>query len=155
MNDFLKSKYGKYTLISAGLFLIIIIILITNTIFKTADNASFSEEVDSVSGATIYVFDAEPEEPEALGMIGFDIFYNLGFSAKQQATIYDAIQNYVSTNYPNTSTVSYVKDSFLYTATGETDFSKSRFNIYLDSGETFIVSLDTENQINTIKVTID
>ena len=150
-------KYKKYILPSIIVLVLIIVTIILGVSFsnKPATDASFREDTDPTSGSAIYISDAEPEDKNTLGMVGFDILYNLGFSAAQQEAIYNTIQEYILNNHPDTSVVSYIKDSFLYTSTDSNDFSKSTFRIKLDTNETFTIELDTQDQINTIKIDIN
>ena len=154
LENFLKTKAGKITLIIVAVAIIIasIIAIIINIINQDNFTES-SQKVNDPSGLDVYDSNAEPEGEPGLIVIGFNVLYDFGFSASQQEKIYNEVKDYISKEVPSASTVSYEKDSFRYTSAEEV--TKSEFKIITDTKAEFLVSLDTDWSYTDIDIKIE
>ena len=154
--NFIKTPRGK--IISLGLLAIIIIVtIVLISIFSNLNGSSnfvptSSEEVDP-SGVILYTDNSEPEGAADLLIVGFQVFYDYGFSSNQQKIIYSTVYNYFKENYPEFTRISFLKDSFSYLS--EDDVAKSTFKLVSNTKETFVVNLDTEYSYQNISVEIN
>ena len=157
MEDFLKSKNGKKILIAIMIVVslgLIIFLSIQFINFFNQPKDNFTEESDP-SGKIIYSTNAEPEQgTESPLLIGFDFLYDFGFTAAQQVEIENFIHDYFSTNYPDFTKISYIKDSFGYPDDVE-GYYQSYFKVQSNTKEDFLVTLDTEGSLTTVKIKID
>lgn len=153
LENFLKTKAGKTTLIIIGIA--IIVTGITAIIINITGQNGFTEsstKINDPSGLDVYDSNAEPEGESELVTIGFNVLYDFGFSASQQEEIYNAVKDYITKEAPSAATVSYEKDSFRYTS--EEEVTKSEFKIITDTKQEFLVSLDTDWSYTDINVDI-
>ncbi|MBQ8984526.1 hypothetical protein IJ098_01555 [Candidatus Saccharibacteria bacterium] len=138
------------------IILLVIIGVLINSIVKmsadtTIDNY-YSEDYDDISGQTTITSQLESEYGVThLTLVGFSVFYDFGFSSRQQDEIYNTIYTYFSTNYPDYTTINFIKDSFSYNSD---NFYQSSFRVSSNNGEIFSVSLDTEGSLDNIKIDI-
>ena len=135
---FIKTKPGKIFLV---LFIGLLLIIGGLTVFFITRN-------NTSENTTITV---ESEEEPGLTLIGFQVFYDFGFSAEQQQTIYSTVFQYISDFNPNIQLVEYISGSFSYSPE---DSSRSSFELTSDLGTNFIVNLDTLYSYTDIQIQI-
>lgn len=157
MDKFLQSKTGKTILII--IFVLLIIGIALYFFFISRANSSLNDEyrevVDEASGSIINYTNAEPEQGVTkLSLIGFQVFYDFGFSAKQQEIINEKVFQFFSEKYPDFTTISYIKDSFGYQDDGSISYQKSYFKVMSNTKEIFQVSLDTHDSSSELSVDI-
>jgi len=146
LRAFFSSKAGKRVLIISLIIITIgIVILILLRPAPPEERNIVSEEYDPVSGETIRILDQEPEEPSNMvHLVGFRIFAELGFTARQQDIIFSGVQNFFTENYPNILRLSYERNSVTYDATNE---DIVYFRLVADTEEAFRVKIDTEGSM--------
>lgn len=153
IEDFLKTKPGKIT---AVILCLLIIVGIITAVAINLNQPSFQEssnKIDDPSGLDVYDSNAEDEgEDTSVVIIGFNVFYDFGFSETQQEKIYNTVKLYIEENAPSAATVSYEKGSFRYT--NEDESSQSEFKIITDTKKEYLVSLDTKYSYNGLDITI-
>lgn len=160
-----RSNYKKILL---ALALVIIVGLVAFSIFfissRSIEDIS-TEEVDGPSGEIIRNIDQDPENPENLDekilVVGLGILGEVGFSASQQDTVFTTVQDFFTTNFPNFERISYRRGSIEFDADryedeeeAEDNATKSRFELESNTGEIFLVELDTQGSIFDIYVAI-
>ncbi|MBR5621461.1 hypothetical protein IKW75_03225 [Candidatus Saccharibacteria bacterium] len=152
LEEFLKTKSGKITLLILGLLIIVGVVV---GIILSINQSGFTEastKIDDPSGLDVYDSNAEPEGESEVVVIGLNILYDFGFSASQQDKIYTTIKDFITDELPSAATISYEKNSFKYTS--EEEVTKSEFKIISDTKVEFLVSLDTDWSYEDIDVKI-
>ena len=152
IRELLKTTKGKLLVFGGVVLLIIGLVLV----FIYRNNITSGESItylDDPSGQKVYITNAEKEgEIDTPIIIGFDIFYDFGFSSTQQNKIYETVHTYFKENFPSFTRISYIKDSFKYTSADESD--ESTFLVASDTGQKFSVLLKTNYSYIDINVTI-
>lgn len=155
IKELLKTTKGKIIVFGGLITIIMIGVAVWFLTNRTAPNSDESiTYLDDPSGAKLYTTNAETESEsvELPLIIGFDIFFDFGFSANQQNKIYDTVHLYFLNNYPSVTRVSYIKDSFEYTSADESN--ESKFEIMADDNQKFIVNLNTNWSYLDIDISI-
>lgn len=156
MIDIIKnlSKKTKLAIILSFVIIIVITLAIILIQFISMPRGTVTY-INDPSGLIVYSTNAENEESAGQYplVIGFDIFFEFGFSSIQQKTIYDTIQSFFAINYPSFNRVSYIKDSFQYNL-NENNSVLSTFLIESDTGQRFKVDLNTNNSYKDIAISI-
>ena len=140
---------------------LIVLVLIGNQLmshWNPSKNSTLSdgytEITDQTSGNIISYTSTEPEEEgNTLSLVGFSVFYDFGFSAAQQAKITSAVSDFFTANYPDFTIISYKKDSFGYVE-NTNNYNDSYFTVTSNSGQSFLVSLDTGGSLDEIIVKV-
>ena len=152
VKELLKTTKGKLLVFGGVALLIISLVLI----FIYRNNIISSESItylDDPSGQKVYTTNAEKEgEIDTPVIIGFDIFYDFGFSSTQQNKIYETVHTYFKDNYPSFTRISYIKNSFKYTSADESD--ESTFQVASDTKQEFSILLKTNYSYTDIVITI-
>ena len=147
----LETKKGRIILIALSVLLLVGLGFLFWNISNpsTSFEETFSENTDP-SGLTIVNSSAEPENTNNNTplVIGYQIFYNIGLSKKQQDKIYNETISYFTKNYPSIKKISYIKDSLTYP-------NATRPELATDIEKTFFVTLNTMNSINDLLVNIN
>lgn len=160
-----KRNYKKILLIVALVVTVGLIAYGIYFIVSRSDENIVAEEVDDPSGEVVRYIDQDPENPnnlsEKMFVVGFAILGEVGFSASQQDIIFTTVQDFFTENFPNFERISYRRGSIEFDVDryededeAEENSSKSRFELESNTGEVFLVMLDTKDSINNIEVII-
>ena len=155
IRELLKTTRGKLLIFGGIIIIVVLGIIIWFITNRTAPSPEESiTYLEDPSGATLYYTNAESEGSslELPLVIGFDVFFDFGFSANQQNKIYNTVHSYFLNNYPSVTRVSYIKDSFEYTSADESN--ESKFEIMTDDNQKFIVNLNTNWSYLDIDISI-
>ncbi len=146
--DFLR----KHRFIIPILFIIpiVIIVIVFFAFFSPTNDSTLvsggeaSEEVDPLSGQTIYKINQENENPEGtsyIELVGFDIYITTGFTYTQ----YDFLTTNISTffNEKGITRVSIIKDSMEYTDNDSIRYTK----VITNTNQTYTLKTDTKESI--------
>ena len=147
----MKTLSKKYRIFFTSAIIIILILLAVLIGILAAPHTPTitTETIDEASGETLYEINQEQNEGNEISLIGFKVFYEFGFSKNQQDIITNTIKEFFTTNYPDFSSIHYLKDSFYYDPKTE-----SNFVLLSNTNQKFLVHLNTLGTINNIEVII-
>lgn len=153
INNFFLTKPGKIILVIISLSLIIGVgVLFWNNILNKPNSIESIKQEEDPSGLSVISTNAEPEGNDDNSLIiGYQIFYDTGFSSSQQTKIYNSTLQYFKENYPNIKRISYKANSLYYP--DSSDNSKTSFIVVTDDNQSFRVNLNTNNSYTDIDVT--
>lgn len=157
IRDYIRD-HKKIVVIVFVLFIAIIVFIIAFIVthgFYVSQGGEATEEIDPLSGQTIYHIDQEEENDgkdiATPAIVGFDSFMKFGYTTIQYEILSTKVREFFHNNYKDITRISYVVDSVKY---DDNEVSVLYSELVDNNGNRYKMMTNTNNTVTDLVIII-